>query len=76
MEADEETIAARAEELKSTRTYNPVPKPVQAPPPPESESEVDDPSSDEYLGDGKDGAKRAPTKVRPTLDRYPCDRRY
>ena len=62
---DEETLATRAEELKSTRTYDPVSKPthIQPPPPPESESEDDDPSSDEYMGD----TKRATAKVRPIL---------
>jgi hypothetical protein len=66
-EVDEGTIETRAEELKSTRTYEPEPKPVQAPPPPESESEENDPSSDEYFGEGKDDAKRAMPKVRPVL---------
>ena len=67
-EVDEATLAAQAEELKSTRTYDPEPKPiVQAPPPPESESEDDDPSSDEYQADGKDDAKKTAAKVRPIL---------
>ena len=69
-EVDEETLAARAEELHSTRTYDPVSKQTQAPPPPESESEADDPSSDEYMADGKDDIKRATAKVRPILS-YP-----
>lgn len=74
-EVDEETLATRAEELKSTRTYDPVPKPVQAPPPPESESEDEDPSSDEYLAEGKDGTERVTAKVRPVMG-YPLfDRR-
>lgn len=64
---DEETLATRAEELKSTKTYDSVSKPTQAPPPPESESEDDDPSSDEYMADGRDGTKRATAKVRPLV---------
>jgi hypothetical protein len=40
-----------------------APKPVQAPPP-ESDSEGDDPSSDEYLADGRGDGKRAAVKVR------------
>jgi hypothetical protein len=66
---DEATLEARAEELKSTRTYEPVPERVRAPPPPpDSESEDDDPSSDEYVAGGEGGIKRTATKVRPVLD--------
>lgn len=57
----------RAEELRSTRTYDPVPKPIQTLPPPDSESDGEDPSSDEYMTEGKDGAKRATVKVRLIL---------
>jgi len=71
---EEATLAAQAEELKSTRTYEPEPEPVQAPPPPESESEDGDSSSDEY--DGKDDAKRTAIKVRPVLGISPSDRQY
>ena len=63
-EVDEAILAARAEDLKSTRTYEPEPERARAPPPPpESESE-DDPSSDEYVADGKGDTKRAAAKVR------------
>jgi len=74
---DEDTLAARAEELKSTRTYEPKPEPepAQAPPPPESESEDDDPSTDEYMADEKGDAKRTATKVRPIPRLFPPDRR-
>jgi len=69
---------ARAEELRSTRTYEPEPKPepVQAPPPPESESEDDEPSSDEYVANVKDEARRTAAKVRPILCLFPSDRRF
>jgi hypothetical protein len=66
-EVDEETLAARAEDLKSTRTYEPELEPFRAPPPPESESEDDDPSSDEYVAGNKDDTKRTAAKVRPIL---------
>ena len=69
-EIDEATLVARAEELKSTRTHELQPEPVRAhPPPPDSESEGDDPSSDEYVADGKGDPKRTTAKVRPTLER-------
>jgi len=56
---------ARAEELKSTRTYKSEPERVRAPPPPpDSESEDDDPSSDEYVADN---IKRTGAKVRLIL---------
>lgn len=70
-EIDEVTLAARAEELKSTRTYEPEPERARAlpppPPPPDSESDNDDPSSDEYVADGKGDTKRTAAKVRPIL---------
>lgn len=79
-EVDETILAAQAEDLKSTRTYEPEPEPepepVQAPPPPESESEEDDPSSDEYVANGKEDAKRTAAKVCPILGCSPSDRRY
>ena len=71
---DEATLVAQAEELKSTRTYEPKPEPVQAPPPPESDSEEDDPSSDEY--DGKDDTKKTAIKVCPILGLFPSDRQH
>ena len=71
---------ARAEELKSTRTFEPEPEPelepVQAPLPPESESEDEDPSSDEYMANGKDDAKRTAAKVCPIVSLSPSDRWY
>ena len=62
---DEATLAERAEELKSTRTYKPEPERARVPPPPpDSESDDDDPSSDEYVVNGKDIARTA-SKVCP-----------
>jgi len=77
-EVDEATLAAQAEELKSTRTYEPGPElePVQAPLPPESDSEDEDPSSDEYMANEKDDGKRTAAKVCPILSFFPSDRRF
>ena len=68
-EVDEATLATQAEELKSTRTYEPEPvrAPAPPPPPPESESDDGDSSSDEYVADGKGDPKRTTAKVRSTL---------
>jgi len=73
-EIDEATLAARAEELKSTRTYKSEPERVHAPPPPpDSESEDDDPSSDEYV---VDNAKKTGAKVRLILGQSRSDRQF